>query len=315
MGTTGQVPIPSVRLPASRHRLSTSQTCPQCGGASGSLLRTNDLNRGVDNRPFSYYRCVHCGLVFLSPIPADLGRYYPETYYVLPPSQRQLAIEAQSHQPKLDIVQRLVSHGRMLEIGSAYGAFAFLAKRAGFEVEAIEMDERCCRFLEDAVGVRAHQSDDPLSSLERLGRFDVIALWHVIEHLRDPWTLLDTVPDHLLPGGVLAIATPNPGSLQFRIFRHRWAHLDAPRHLHLIPMSLLESRMHKAGMTVAYVSSSDRTGLGWNIFGWRESLAHLAQTAGVRGCLRMIGRVLARVVAPMERRDFLGSTYTIAFRK
>jgi len=314
MGTAGPIPAPSVELRTFPERPLPSRTCPHCGGHSGYLLQTNDLNRGVDGGTFYYYRCLHCGLLFLSPVPADLSRYYPETYYVLPPSLDQLAIEAQSHQPKLKIVQRLVSHGRMLEIGSAYGAFAFQAKRAGFEVEAIEMDERCCHFLKNTVGVRAHLSNDPLSCLARLGRFDVIALWHVIEHLRDPWNLLDAVPDHLLPGGILAISTPNPVSLQFGLFRRRWAHLDAPRHLHLIPMSVLETRMHRAGMSVAHASSSDRSGLGWNIFGWRESLANLGPSKA-RGALRMIGRVLARVVAPLERLDFLGSTYTIVFRK
>jgi 2-polyprenyl-3-methyl-5-hydroxy-6-metoxy-1,4-benzoquinol methylase len=61
--------------------------------------------------------------------------------------------------------------------------------------------------------------------------YDVIAIWHGIEHLPDPWAVLRQCAQQLAPHGVLVIATPNPDSIQFGIFRQYWVHLDAPRHV------------------------------------------------------------------------------------
>jgi 2-polyprenyl-3-methyl-5-hydroxy-6-metoxy-1,4-benzoquinol methylase len=315
MSAHEQSRVSSKEGPAATNRSIAGVVCPGCGESSAILLSTSDMNRKVDERRFVYHRCPRCDLVFLSPFPSNLQQYYPDAYYALPSSQHQLATEARAQGYKLDIIRDLVHSGRLLEIGSAYGAFAYQAKMAGFEVEAIEMDERCCRFLVEMAGVRAYQSDNPRSTLGALGRYDVIALWHAIEHLPDPWALLAAVPEHLSPGGIVVISTPNPASWQFRILRHRWTHLDAPRHLQLIPIALMESRMTELGMSVAYVTCNDRGGLGWNIFGWKESLASLSSVVILREALRMMGRVAGRVVAPIERSDLRGSTYTIAFRK
>ena len=60
-------------------------------------------------------------------------------------------------------------------------------------------------------------------------------MFQIIEHLIDPWDTLQAAAESLLPGGVLVVATPNPGAFQFRFLRGRWTHVDAPRHTALIP--------------------------------------------------------------------------------
>jgi len=219
-------------------------------------------------------------------------------------------IEAQQY--KIDLVRQFVLEGRLLEIGPGLGDFAFLSKYAGFEVDTIEMDERCCQLLRDVIGVNVVHSADTLSTLKNMPKYNVIALWHVIEHLSDPWAILDALTDHILPGGILVIAAPNPESLQFRLFKQFWVHLDAPRHLELIPVQLLSDRLQKQGWQQRLITTTDRGSLYWNRFGWRFSLSNLINR---RLSMRLIGTGWSFITAPLERTGLRGSTYTTIFQR
>jgi SAM-dependent methyltransferase len=251
-----------------------------------------------------------CGTTSISAVPSDLARYYPTDYYPLPSSRDELARTAHHETYKIDLVTRFVDGGRLLEIGPGAGGFAYLATRAGFDVETMEMDERTCTFLREVVGVKAMQTSEPETALDSSGLFDVIALWHVLEHLPNPEDLLQSAARALKPGGVLVIAVPNPGALQFGVFRRYWAHLDAPRHLALMPADAIVRSASSDGLDVVFQTSTDVGGIGWNAFGWQMSLRNL-----VPGLPSIFARAAARVMRPVERRDLNGATYTLVLKK
>src|ERR1700736_422268 len=97
--------------------------CRFCGTSAPMLYTTRDWNRGLFDERFTYYRCPNCTLTFLSPIPDDLDRYYPPEYYPMPASLAELATVAEAERYKIDLVRRIVSGGRLLEIGPATGSF------------------------------------------------------------------------------------------------------------------------------------------------------------------------------------------------
>ena len=117
---------------------------PGCEGREIAWIQTTDLNRGIDAQEFRYLYCEQSGVIRLENVPDNLGDYYPSDYYALP-STEQLAKIAKANPFKIDTIQRYKTQGSLLEIGPAYGAFSFQAKQAGFEVDVIEMDERCLR--------------------------------------------------------------------------------------------------------------------------------------------------------------------------
>lgn len=289
--------------------------CPCCRCAAPLHFRTKDWNRRLSREAFEYYRCPECALIFLSPIPANLAQHYPTNYYSVPSSLAQLASAAARERYKIEIVTRFISQGRLLEIGPSYGSFAYLAKDAGFEVETIEMDPECCRFLTEIVGVKAINSDDVPSALRTTKPFDVIALWHVIEHLPDPWPTLEDIAASLLPNGIVVIATPNPAAFQFRALGSRWTHIDAPRHLEIIPLPLLVQQMQGLGLEPVLATSNDEGGLGWNGFGWKMSLRNTINIPGIRFAIGSTGKILEMLARPLERRALQGSAYTAVFRK
>jgi len=292
-----------------------TSTCPQCGANSHLKFIARDSNRRISAEEFQYFACDACGLVFLNPIPADLGRYYPNEYYVLPASRSGLEESSRHEQYKIDMVTAQIRAGRLIEIGPATGGFCFLAKEAGFDVHAIEMDARCAGFLRDVVGIQVQNSNEEALALAREEPADVIALWHVVEHLRDPWAMIDAIAGKLRERGIAVIATPNPDAFQFRIWGRRWAHVDAPRHVVLIPSDLLVARMRAHGMELVQLTTSDPGGIGWNWFGWVFSAANLAAAASLKRPLRILGRIARAVVKNYEDGEGRGAAYTAVFRK
>jgi 2-polyprenyl-3-methyl-5-hydroxy-6-metoxy-1,4-benzoquinol methylase len=290
-------------------------SCPQCGADTRRLLRALDYNRRTDDTTFSYYRCPSCRLTFLWPLPIDMGLFYANEYYGIPASAEMAGAGAEPERYKIDLVRQYVDSGRLLEIGPAWGGFALLARDAGFAVEAIERDASCCDFLREVVRVGVHEGDDPAAILTLLPMYDVIALWQVIEHLDDPWSVLGEAVEHVKPGGVLVIATPNPDAFQFRLLRRRWTHLDAPRHTQLIPIGLLRSWGARHALRTLLATTRDPGSLGWNAFGWRESLAGLVTRRFLKMQARHLGTVLSHLFEPIDEREGLGTCYTIVLQK
>lgn len=292
-----------------------SLPCSACCGSMRHAFRIGDINRNISDETFFYYRCSGCGLISLANVPEDLGRYYPAGYALIPKSGAAIEAGLRHEQYKIDLVKRYTSKGRLVEIGPSWGAFCMLASRAGFSVQAIEMNRECCEFINERLELQALHSRDEIATLRELPSPDVIVMWHVIEHLRDPWALIEQAVEKLAPGGILVLATPNPAATQFRLFGRFWTHVDAPRHVHLIPIALMRQKLAGFGLQELLMTTRDEGSLGWNDFGWSFSLAGFVPGIWPKRILRMAGRVLARLAAPFESREGTGSAYTAIFRK
>ncbi len=129
----------------------------------------------------------------------------------------------------------------ILEIGCGKGRFLQAAKDSGYEVYGLEPSRRSCSFARQRLGdVVFPISFEQIREVHALDRkFDIIVLWHVLEHLPDPDDTLRKIKDHLAPDGTLLIAVPNMDSFQASYGREDWFHLDPPRHVnHFTPNSL-----------------------------------------------------------------------------
>jgi 2-polyprenyl-3-methyl-5-hydroxy-6-metoxy-1,4-benzoquinol methylase len=289
--------------------------CPYCHTESPLYFQSRDYNHRISQEIFDHYRCPQCHLIFLAPIPADLSSYYPDMYHTIPKTREYLETGSKPEKYKIEIVEQFIGTGRLLEIGPSYGSFTYLAKKAGFEVEAIEMDAQCCQFLKEVVGVNAINSNDPVEALKQAEPYDVIALWHVIEHLPDPWSVLDAIYEKLNPGGIVVLAAPNPDAFQFHLMGRYWPHVDAPRHVALIPMELLAEKLKILGMKAELLTTTDKGSIGWNEFGWAFFFSNFSPYFQVKRALRYVGRMLSLLLSPIEKMEGKGSAYTIVFRK
>ena len=101
------------------------------------------------------------------------------------------------------------------------------------------------------------------------GTFDLITLWHSLEHTRSPRDVLRALTDRLAREGTLIVAVPNFDSLQARLCKSFWFHLDVPRHLfHFTPFAL---RRLLEGCSLEVIRRWDLE-LEMDLFGWTQSL-------------------------------------------
>jgi 2-polyprenyl-3-methyl-5-hydroxy-6-metoxy-1,4-benzoquinol methylase len=325
--------------------LEQNPLCPNCGHSCQFLLKAADENRRSSCDEFHYYDCPECGLVYLYPVPENLSHYYQSDYpqYSIPESPEALNERAKAATPRVSFVQQFAPRGKLLEVGAGYGAFSYRAQQMGFEVRAVEMDDSCCDYMAK-MGIRAICSSSVSSLDSVLGEFDAIALWHVVEHLENYREVIRVLSRHLAPGGVVIFCTPNPASLQFRLFRRFWVSLDAPRHVYLVPLKVLTTCAAENGLETAFTSASDSEALAFNKWCWEASLilwlgsTGLMPRLGIREILGTerstmrkyldivrrvafksvaigLGRGFNFLLAPLERSKYRGTSYSAVFRK
>ncbi|MBB4661514.1 class I SAM-dependent methyltransferase [Conexibacter arvalis] len=286
--------------------------CRLCGRPTEHAFTTCDRNRRISDERFDYVACP-CGTLTLANVPDDLGPYYPPDYYGMPASADEAIARDRNALHRLELVRRLVPAGRLLEIGPMTGGFLELARRAGYDVSGVELDDVSCRFIAEVLGIAVTQSDDPASVIE--GPYDAIVMWHVVEHLAEPARFIERAAAALAPGGALVLIAPNPRSLQLRLLGPRWAHVDAPRHLALLPHDALAAEGARNGLELVHATASDEDGRRSNDFGWAVSFARSSRDERVARWLQRCGHALCRIVAPLERRGMRGASYTLALRR
>lgn len=292
----------------------SNDCCPCCGGSVAAAFEATDRNRRLGARTFSYGRCGRCGLLRLLDPPHDLERYYTGEYY-RSPSLRAVRAAARRQRYQLEHLRPHVGHGHVVEIGAAWGVFALQAKEASYEVTALEMHGPCVQHLRSEIGVEATRTANPGEVVRDLGPIDAVVMWQTIEHLPDPFGTLEACLEALRPGGVILLATPNPEALGFRVLRASWPHVDAPRHLYLLPPDALAAWMLDRGARQVAFTVTDKGARRWNRFAWSRWLMNQVTNRYLQRAVFMLGVVVAALLAPLERSGRNGSCYTVVFRK
>ena len=130
-----------------------------------------------------------------------------------------------------------LSEGKLLDIGAGTGAFVRFMKNSGWNVTGLEPDESARLQAQSINSIQLLASDIffdlPADS------FDVITMWHVLEHVHDLDKYLEQLKKLIKPHGKIFIAVPNYTSFDGSFYGSCWAAYDVPRHLfHFSPLSL-----------------------------------------------------------------------------
>jgi 2-polyprenyl-3-methyl-5-hydroxy-6-metoxy-1,4-benzoquinol methylase len=220
--------------------------CLLCGGQRWSIvIEAPDPAPGGAGLWFAVVQCQDCGLCFTNPRPsaACIAQFYSEQY--LPHRARRKHARWWRRLPLLrrrdDKRARSVpwhGEGRLLDFGCGGGAFLALMHRRGWRVTGLDMSEAAVQRVRADLGLRALTGSLPHPELPERS-FDVITMWHALEHVHNPLEVLRTARRLLAPGGRLVVEVPNIDSLPFRWFGQGWFGLDLPRHLtHFVPETL-----------------------------------------------------------------------------
>jgi SAM-dependent methyltransferase len=277
--------------------------CPQCDSAATAVL--------LETGGLKIERCRSCGLGF-QPVPALVEFEQAASCYGAAnlahrrAVQPQLLAEARS---RLRWARRFApSSPRLLEIGGATGEFCAVARDDGWEVTLVELsavfaDEARLRYGLEARREPVRRQSFPAES------FDVIALFHVLEHLPRPAELLEAITPMMRPGGCLLVVVPNLRGRTDRFFG-RWASsLRQPDHVYHHTPSTLRSLLERHGFTAAELLTREpRHHLFTSLFSlagivrrrYRARLPHAPQGQPMQaGRLARLPFTLARLAAPL----------------
>jgi len=127
---------------------------------------------------------------------------------------------------KLKWINKVAKGNNLLDIGAGTGDFLQTAKRKNWNVEGVEPNGQA-RKLAEKKGIDLQED---LSNFKE-NSFDVISMWHVLEHVPDLDFQLKELDRLLKPNGVAVIAVPNYKSFDAEYYKDFWAAYDVPRHL------------------------------------------------------------------------------------
>ena len=127
---------------------------------------------------------------------------------------------------KLKLINSQSSKGKILDIGAGVGDFLAVAKNDGWETFGTEPSDKA-----KAIAIKKGVSFvDNLSQLEN-NSFDIITMWHVLEHVPDLENQIAQLKRLLKPSGTILIAVPNFNSFDANYYGKFWAAFDIPIHL------------------------------------------------------------------------------------
>ncbi len=230
--------------------------CPVChAGLFQEYLTCTDYT--VSHQEFKLVICMSCGLAFTNPRPEekDIGAYYQSEDYISHSDTTKglihkmyQAVRRYTLKKKYQLIQQRVHPNHILDIGCGTGAFLSVCKQNSVNVTGIEPNagarEAAVRHYGLNVYEPAHIRNFPD------GSFDVITMWHVLEHIYDVTGQVRHLKRLLKPGGFLFIALPNRESYDAEHYGRFWAAYDVPRHLFHFTRNNVSDLFGRYGMIV-----------------------------------------------------------------
>ena len=248
----------------------------KCVFCSSQKNRDDYMTDDIHANSYHIKSCLDCNSYFLHPLPSPelLEEAYDESYYGEGDDKfgegwiEKIIDYFRRKRAKL-ISKKINSKGKVLDIGCGNGRFLqFIKEKGDFDIYGLEMPGGSAERAKRVNGLQLK-----LGALEKndyaKNQFDAVTMFHVFEHLIEPNKYLNIIDDILKPGGVLAVSFPNIASNQSRIFKGKWFHMDAPRHLFFFSSKDFKNIMKKRG----YVLENEKHfSLEYNTFGFQQSL-------------------------------------------
>lgn len=220
-----------------------------------------------------YFKCMLCGAIFLDHTPAakdyDESGYYQRKNVLLSPMiQLLMGFFHRSRYSYVKVNTQKSHSSNLLDIGCGKGIFLNVAKQDGWNVTGIEPTNRSAEYARNIHNINVIEAGLFESNIAS-NSFDVVTLWHVLEHLPEPSKVITEVERILAKGGVLVIAIPNIESIQAQFGGGKWFHLDPPRHIVHIPAKVLTKLLEKNGFHVEKIYHFSAE---YNVLGWFQTL-------------------------------------------
>jgi 2-polyprenyl-3-methyl-5-hydroxy-6-metoxy-1,4-benzoquinol methylase len=213
--------------------------CPVCSGKKRKLLITIDKWR--------IEQCQRCTVGILDPMPEsdELKKFYEADYFQsqynnLGEPRGSAAFKRRISQElhRVKFFRRFKRKGSVLDLGCGLGYFMFTCRQFNYDVRGADVSDANASYVRDEL----HLPLD-IGSIQELdygkASFDVITMWHFLEHVPDPHDCLQRAMYWLKPDGLIVIDVPNYQGTDARHAWKDWTGWQIPFHLlHFSPRAL-----------------------------------------------------------------------------
>lgn len=188
----------------------------------------------VSKTVFNVQKNEEFDLLVTTPVPENLGEFYEsEDYISHTDSSKSLFdkvyqfVKNIALKRKLNLINSFNTNSKsILDVGAGTGDFLQTCKNNSWKVFGTEPNQGA-RNLASQKGITLHENLTDLSNQ----KFDVITLWHVLEHVDNLFEIIEQLNNLLNENGRLVIAVPNHKSYDANHYKEFWAAYDVPRHL------------------------------------------------------------------------------------
>ena len=211
--------------------------CPWCGSDKAQInlwLKDEFLSK----EDFHICECLSCGLLYTMPRPSKdkIGaNYKSEEYYSHQENKKGFipkvyeAVKKVNLKYKYKLATYGINQGKLLDIGCGVGDFLHTAEEHEWDCTGVEPSEEAKFIARKRIKANVITSDE----MEQIPdvTFDLITMWHVLEHVDDLKWQVDQLERLVKPQGRIVIAVPNYKSYDAQFYKELWAAYDVPRHL------------------------------------------------------------------------------------
>lgn len=211
--------------------------CPWCGSENAQLhIELKDLF--LTQEPFKILECKDCGLLYTKPRPnkEEIGKYYKSDEYYSHQENKEgfipkvyEKVKSINLKNKYTIATEKTRKGKILDIGCGVGDFLHTMEQHGWEGTGVEPSEEAKAIAKKRIKAQLLSSEEQENLID--GSFDVITMWHVLEHVDALRWQIQQLYRLCKPGGRIIIALPNYKSYDGQYYKAAWAAYDVPRHL------------------------------------------------------------------------------------
>ncbi|HJM16241.1 MAG TPA: class I SAM-dependent methyltransferase [Flavobacteriales bacterium] len=231
------------------------KNCPVCNKSNFSKhLESKDFS--VSKESFVVVSCDTCDFHFTNPRPSDenLGKYYISDHYISHNNTRRTLFEKIYQlvrriaiNGKFRLISTFFRSGRILDVGCGTGDFLNKCKSKNWETKGVEPSEIARNQAINNHKLDVEESTD-LSKIE--GEFDIITMWHVLEHVPSLNETLVQFNQLLSKKGKIIIAVPNLESYDAKYYKEYWAAYDLPIHLYHFSKKSICTLFEKHGFSL-----------------------------------------------------------------
>lgn len=203
--------------------------CISCGNLNFKPLKIyNPQNK---KETFIYNFCQKCGLGIINlDLNKDYSSNYDEEYFEYQESTSSFLtrfIELFSLTREEFVLKYRIGINSILDIGCGVGSFLNNLKNHFKQLSGTELNENAKKI--------ALSKNKEIKIIDNrlliLDKYDVVTMWHVLEHINDPLNFLDNIKKNLHNNSTLFIEVPNNNSWNFRIFKKNYNWISVPEHL------------------------------------------------------------------------------------